>query len=237
MLPTHYNSPVAAQPREGSLDLPPLLVEGPFGLRRPPASGLPSLRSLPGWNAAFYSSLAQVRTERPTVVAAIADQSARPTSRSPFTASHPHARKRRPSQFNLAFLSALDKKTDRKTLSIGLGLQFCALSFAGEANGFAPLFAGTKLPSRKASAQRSFSSISRELSKARQRRSHVPQWVSPLLPSAEAGARPWWRQCRIPRASPASGSRFEGHIESPQPSSGRRHAVGLYGPEEASVAQ
>ena len=173
-LPPDYNAAVAQQPRERALDLPPISIMLRLSDRRATASRCPACRPLPRRNAASDAAPPEVAPERTAVVAPIAYETPRPGARPSSRTAYRYGLERALGQAHLAFSGALDQKADRKPLTVGDKHQFRALALSGGTDASAPLFAGTKLPSRKASTQRSFSWLSSAASTARQRRSRVP---------------------------------------------------------------
>ena len=111
------------------------------GLWRTSSPGLPTGRSLAKRNATSNAPPVEVTPEGEAVIASVADQALRPSSGAASSPGNPDGLERPLGQPDLAFLSALDQQTDRKSFSLSDKHQFCAFALAGQA-----VLAGQVLP-------------------------------------------------------------------------------------------
>ena len=173
-LPARYDPAVAEEPRERALDLLVLPIRCHIEDRWAASPRLPCLRTPPQRDRVPDAALREIAPERSAVVAPVSGQPPWSGASAAPTASHAHSGERGLGQADLTLLCTLDEQADRQPLTVGDEQELGALPFARLAYAKASLLAGTKLPLRNASAQRSLLSASCEARNVCQRRSQVP---------------------------------------------------------------
>lgn len=172
-LPSHDQSTAIIHPSESSFDLPARLVQrSRFDWTT--ALGFLALAPLKGRNSHVDASLAQFTSKCATIIGLVSCQRFGPSARTTSLLWYSDRLQRLIGQHDFMRLSAVQMQTNRQARAIYHQHHFAALADLGFAYSGAPLFAGTKLPSRKACAHSSFPWASSRLNKARQMFSQVP---------------------------------------------------------------
>ena len=165
-----YNQPsVVPQPGEGALYKPPMAVALQSGAPTPLPSSASTLR-----DAGMHASLSKTLPQSVTVIPFIPHNLFGTTPGTPSWPGHSHCGKGGFRQPHLGFLSALHQAAQRYALSLYHQHHLAPLASASEPYRLAPLFAGTKVASRKARLQHSLPWESKVLSNLRQICSQVP---------------------------------------------------------------
>jgi len=207
-LPTHDQSAAIVHPSERSLNLPARLVQGPYLEGTTPLRFL-ALAALKGRDRHLDASLTQRGSKSATVVCLISRQSRGPSARTTACLWYSDRLQRLSRQGDLMRLSTVQMRTNRQAIPIDHQHHFTALANLGLAYSGAPLFAGTKLPSKKACAHSSFPWASSWLNKVRQISSQVPSsdhWLNrrqqvvdePYSAGRSCHAQPVLRMYRMP---------------------------------------
>src|SRR5690606_16257944 len=152
MLPPHHQTPVVPQPRERPPHLPALAVRRRVARRWAASPWLPARRPPLRRDRVADTPPGEIAPERSAVVAPVARQPLRPR---PWTAPPPgdgHRLQRRLGQPHLCLLRALDEHSDGEPVPVGNRHDLRAFALARQPHAGAPLFAGTKVPSKNASA-------------------------------------------------------------------------------------
>jgi len=183
-LPAHDQSAAIVHPGERPLDFParPVQRSGPDG-----SAPLRFLARAPlkGRNGRLDASFPQFRSKSATVVSFVGRQSFRASARTTAFLGHPDGLQGSVGQRDFMRLSAIQMQSNRQAIAIDDQHHLAALPDFRQAYSGAPLFAGTKLPSRKACAHSSFPWASSWLNKARQISSQVPSsdhWLNRRQP-------------------------------------------------------
>jgi len=172
-LPTHDQSTAIVHPGESSLNLPARLVQCPC-LDRTTSLRFLAFAPLKGRDRHLDASFTQLSSKSATIVSLISCQRFGSSARTTAFLWHSDRLQRLIGQGDLMRLSTVQVQTNRQAIPIYHQHHFAALANFGLAYSGAPLFAGTKLPSRKACAHSSFPCASSLLNKARQISSQVP---------------------------------------------------------------
>ena len=214
MLVTNQQAAELAEPGIGSLHYPAANVTPQF------ASILvaPFFVVLPVGHNQFDVSLLQSLTQRVGIVAAVSDYALGLLSRPSFRAWYADFGERGFRQRSFSRRGTFEPNSQRKTLTVDQYHPLRALATLGFTDGFAPFFAGAKLPSRKVSSHLRRPSASRAPSSARQASSQTP-WSSHCCSrrqqvEGEGNSSGRKRQaapvCRIQRM-PSKQARFAAH--------------------------
>ena len=167
-MPYHQPAKVS-QPGEGPLDLPSMAV---VRLIRFPAG--PWTFSLAFWNARPDAASTKTTTQRLAVIPFIGHQTCRALSWSSTGSRYPDSVQSRFCQLHFSFVCAGQQDTQRGSLIIYHYHPLGSLAFAGQAYRFTPLFAGAKLPSKKARLHSNWPRLSSVCSMVCHRRVHTP---------------------------------------------------------------
>jgi len=172
-LPSHDQSAVIVHPGKSSLEFPAGLVH------RSCLDWTTTLRFLPllplkSRDGRLDTSLAQFSSKSTAVIGFISRQRSRSSARAASGLWHSDGLQRLIGQRNFMRLSAIQMQTNRQAIVIYDQHYLATFADFRLAYSGAPLFAGTKLPSRKACAHSSFPWASSLLNRARQIISQVP---------------------------------------------------------------
>ena len=216
-LPAHDQSPAIVHPGKRPLDFPAGFVQVTH-LDRATTFGFLALAPLKGRNSCSDASLTQFNSKSATIVSLVSCQrlgsSARPTT----FLWHSDGLQRLVGQRDFMRLSAVQVQTNWQTVTLDHQHHFATLANFGLAYSGAPLFAGTKLPSRKACAHSSFPWASSSLNNARQMSSQVPSsdhWLNrrqhvvdePYSAGKSCHAQPVLRMYKMPLSVRRSSAR------------------------------
>lgn len=216
-LPTHNQSTAIVHPGEGSFHLPTRFVH------RSRLDGATTLwflafATLKGRDGGTNASIAQLGSKSTTIVCSVRRQRLGSSARTASFLRHPDCLQRLIRQRNFVRLSAVQVQTNRQSMAFYHQHHLATFANLGFAYSGAPLFAGTKLPSRKACAHSSFPWASSSLNNARQMSSQVPSsdhWLNrrqqvvdePYSDGISAQAQPVLRIYRMPLSVRRSSAR------------------------------
>lgn len=207
-LPAHDQPAAIVHPGERPLHYPAGLVQL-SRLDRTSTFWFLPLTPLKGRNSRFDASPAQFTSKSTTIVGLVSRQRLRPGAWATLFLGHTNGLQRRIRQGDFMWLSAVQMQTNGQTMAIYHQHHLAALANFGLAYSGAPLFAGTKLPSRKACAHSSLPWASNLPSSVRQMSSQVPSsdhWLSrrqqvvdePYSAGMSCHAQPVLRTYRMP---------------------------------------
>jgi hypothetical protein len=173
---THDQPPIVIHPPAAALHLPTMTVV------RSRADRPPTLRTLPESartrrDGGLDASVAQIAAELPATIGFVRHELFRACPRAASPSWHAHGRQGGRRQLAFMRPGAVHRQPDQQALAIGDNHYLRALADFGLADAGPPVFAGAKLPSRKACVHSTLSWASSWLRSVRQRRSHVPSAV------------------------------------------------------------
>lgn len=180
VLPTHDQPAAFVHPGKRSLHFPAGLIQLSRLDRTSTFRFLP-LASLKGRNSRLDASVAQFSSKSATIVSLVSRQSLGASARATSFLRHTNGLQRLIRQGDFMRLSAIQVQTNGQPMAIDHQHHLTALANFGLAYSGAPLFAGTKLPSRKACAHSNLPWASSLPSSVRQMSSQVPStdhWLS-----------------------------------------------------------
>ncbi len=172
-LPAHDQPPAIVHPGKRPLHFPARLIQ--FArLDWTSAFWYLPLTSLKARNSCLDASHTQFGSKSAAIVSLVGRQRLRSRARATSFLRYTNAPQRLIRQGDFVRLSAIQVQTNRQTMAIDHQHHLAALANFGLAYSGAPLFAGTKLPSRKACAHSNLPWASSLPSRVRQMSSHVP---------------------------------------------------------------
>jgi hypothetical protein len=166
-------SPIVSHTTEASPALPSLAVGG-AGADRSSLLGMTPVTEHERRNCGFNAPPTQMWAESSAVIRLVRDKLPGPCAWATSPLGHLHRRQYRLGQHAFMRLCAIYIQPDEQAIAVGNSHNFRAFAHFGFAYAKAPFFAGTKWPSRNASAHSIFPWASNRLNNACQIRSHVP---------------------------------------------------------------